>query len=240
MLTIQSFTAAEPDSDGDMNLSLRAELLNNRDQTIGMIRTQAIVMNAEGTVVATGGRNDELLRLDSGDSTTVEPSFGYVKEWLTGSDGSPVTAKVFVTTFTRVHTKLGDVHVPSRPNTPVTLVVPVASGPLAPEVRVVVFIEQDSDGEQALSWRCAVTNASAVHIPKVVLTTTLVDEEDAPIETSTSEIELSGHLTDLFDDRMWGVKKSQLRRAQLRFALSAFLPIETFVATAAASADEDA
>ena len=240
MLTIGTFNVHAPDSDGDIRLDFEAELTNDADETVRMVRSQSVLFSADGTPLDVGGKSDEYVRLDEGDCMTMHLNTPYLKSYLTGADWDSISTKLYVTTFKRHFTKLGELAVPSKPRTPAILKASLGDGPLEADVRIVFSVDEDDDGDRHPRWKCVLVNATGAHIPKAVLKAELVDEEDAIIDTTESDVEIAAHSCDAIDASIWGVKKSQLRGARMRFSLSTFSPIKTVTAQAKATiADED-
>jgi hypothetical protein len=239
MFVINSFVVSAPDTDGDIRLELNAELTNKANETVRMVRSKAVFFSADGTPLDAGGRYDEFVRLDKDDRMEIQPGTPYLKSYLTGPEWSKLSTKIFVTTYKRNFSKLGELTVPSKPSSPVVLKSQLSNAPLDSDVRIVLNVDEDEDGNCRPDWKCVLTNNSAMHISKVVLKAELFDEEDAIIDTNESEAEISANSCEVIDSSFWGITKSQLRGAQLRFSIAIFSPIQNFVASAKATIADD-
>lgn len=238
MLRITKFTTSAPDSDGDIRVQIEGAYVNSSEKTVRLIHTAGVILGSDDTPLEIV-TNEELVRLDSGEDASLYLGSQYLKAHLIPESADGLKLRLVANSYARVHAKLGEVQLSARPGTTVLRSSAVIDG-IGGDLRVVVSVVKDDDsGNFQIAYKCLLTNLTSQHIYKAILTSDLVDEEDAILWPQTSEIELPVGWPEFVQDSLPELRKGQLRRSRLRLSLSVFFLVGSVSVEAASTQSDD-
>jgi hypothetical protein len=224
-MIISRFTLAEPDSDGDMRLEFEVAGENPTDHEVRLLRLTSCFSAPDGSMFSEH-TSDEELRIETGEEYSIKVGHNWLKAVYFGGAPQLVTARAFATMYRREMTRLGEIAIPAEPGQLCRLHKEVDSSCLASDIRVLMVREDSEDeGTSTLTFRCGVNNTSESHIEHMVLKADLVDEDDAVLESDQTALSASPGVSRIFESQIWGVRRSQLKRARLRLSLAVYVPV---------------
>ena len=115
----------------------------------------------------------------------------------------------------------------------------ISLGGLA-EIRGVSALRKkdDDEGEIQLEIKAGFRNISDTHIERAQLTTKLIDQRDAEIESNVDYNPVPSKSAYLFQPSFWGIKSGKAKNAEIKFSGSIFVPLDTFTAEAEATLND--
>lgn len=219
-MLISHFTLAEPDSDGDMRLEFEVAGENPTDHEVRLLRLTSCFEASDGSLFSEH-TSDEELRIETGEEYSIKVGHHWLKAVYCGDNPQHVTARAFATLYRREMSRLGEIAIPSEAGKLCRLHKQVESTCLAADVQVLMVREDsEDDGTANLTFRCGVHNTTESHIEHMVLKADLVDEDDAVLESDQTALSASPGVSRTFESQIWGVRRSQLKRARLRLSLA--------------------
>ena len=116
----------------------------------------------------------------------------------------------------------------------------ISIGGLA-EIRGVSALRKkdDDEGDIQLEIRAGFRNISTTHIERAQLTTKLLDQRDAEIESSVDYNAVPSKSSYLFQPSFYSIKAGKVKNAEIKFTSSIFVPTNTFTAKATATLEKD-
>jgi len=224
-MEVHEFTVSEPDSDGDMNTSFEVSGENTSEHEIRLIRMTTNFLNEKGHLFSES-TTDEEVRLEPGEEFTMSAGLAWLKAVFCDNPPGLISGRANATFFRREMARLGEVKIPSAADQCETREVEIESSCLDPKVCVLVTRKDDSDdGTVNILFRCGVTNVTSDHIEHMVLKAELIDEDDAVLESNESTLSASPGVSRTFDSQIWGVRKSMLKKARMKFSLFAYIVV---------------
>lgn len=229
---LSTFSAGEPDDDGDISTELEITVTNESSQPVHRIQYRSWLSGDEGACVDESDSYEDVY-LAPGDATTFSPGWSrvHVRDASQGSIGVRIQGELCRRDFV----KLGELEMPG-PGESVRLQKNVDfewySGSL---LLLLTWTEPDSDGDFNLEFKCLVPNTSGQRLNSVMIKTQLLDAEGVEIETSDSEDQLPalengafGQAAKLFTGTFWRPKARQLEGGKVVVSLRALVPIDRF------------
>lgn len=237
---ILQFKLTPPDTDGDMRVSAEVMVRNATPLTVHLIRTHTVYINKDGIIISSDRDNYEQEKLLPGEfSSKFDPVTSYVKAGLCGSKRNDVCMRVFATLYSREFHKLGEIKIPHNNNQHAILRATLNSTIIAPEINLLLLRNApDDDGSIRIDIRCGVVNTTDQYIDKIILKSSILDEEDEVIEDSKAEKKLLPQTAICIEYSFRPIKKSRLRGAYCRFSLSVFTPVQREVCDAISTLDD--
>jgi|TARA_Y100000031_G_scaffold24942_1_gene26772 hypothetical protein len=239
-MKIAKFTYCNPDSDGDVRLDGAAVIENASDFDAELVKISCTVLNSSG-VTAGGSVNDEenvFINPKSSEEIDLNLGWGFHKDIFEGSLDK-ISVLVEATTYKREFVKIGSLEMPEvgalnmiKKN--------ISLGGLA-EIRGVSALRKknDDEGQIELEIRAGFRNISDTHIERAQLSTKLIDQRDAEIESTVDYNPVPSKSAYLFEPRFWGIKAAKVKNAELIFSGSIFVPMDTFTAEAIATLEDE-
>ena len=223
-LLIRKVETQLPDSDGDVSLTGSLEVDNDTSDVVRFIRTTSALLNASGSLVsASPDVDDHWGALEPGETLrcTTNPRVLNVHVLR----NRQYALRVYARLHAREHTQLGEIEVPLSSDTAALLQASISSHVLGEEVRLAVRRDRSYDDQVGVRWTMVALNLQDVHLPKVVLSTELLDGDGATLESNKDEAEWSARFPGRIDGSFWSLQPSLLRGARLRFSLAVFRPV---------------
>lgn len=223
---ISTFTAGEPDEDGDISTELELTVTNDTLENIYRINYKTWLLG-DGNACFEENENYEDVYLAPGDSKTLTP---WARVNQRDIQESTLIAKTTGELCRRDFAVLGKIVVP-RPGGSVRCQHQAEfdwyTGPLT---TVLSCTSPDSDGNFSLEYRCLIPNQSNKNIKAVELKVQLLDTEGVEFDTTGYEEEIppSGKL---INNSFWRTSARQLEGATAVVSLKALIPIATFEAS---------
>ena len=239
-MKIAKFTYCNPDSDGDVRLDGAAVIENASDFDVELVKISCTVLNSSG-VTAGGSVNDEesvFINPKSSEEIDLNLGWGFHKDIFEGSLDK-ISVLVEATTYKREFVKIGSLEMPEvgalnmiKKN--------ISLGGLA-EIRGVSALRKknDDDGQIDLQIRAGFRNISDTHIERAQLTTKLIDQRDAEIDSTEDYNPVPSKSAYLFEPNFYGVKAGKAKNAEIKFTSSIFVPMDTFTAEAIATLEDE-
>lgn len=222
-----TFSAGEPDDDGDLRTEVELSVTNDTSQPIYRINYRMWFMGEDNACFEENDSYEDVY-LAPGDNTTISPwsriNQRDVKE-------TSLSIRAAGELCRRDFTPLAVVEIPG-PGESVRNKKQVSfdwySGPLT---LVFTRTEPDSDGDFNLEFRCLIPNTSSRHLKSVAIKAQLLDAEGVEIDNSESEEEIAADSAKLINGSFWRPKARQLEGAKAILTLKALIPVDRFEAS---------
>jgi len=239
-MKITKFTYGNPDSDGDVRLDGTVVIENTSDFDVELVKISCTVLNSSG-VTAGGNVSDEenvFITPNSSEEIDLYLGWGFHKDLFEGSLDK-ISVLVEATTYKRDFVKVGSIEMPEVGELNM-IKKNISLGGLA-EIRGISALRRknNEEGEMELEIKAGFRNISDTHIERAQLTTKLIDQRDAEIETIVDYNPVPSKSAYLFQPSFWGVKPGKAKNSEIKFTSSIFVPMDTFTAEATATLEED-
>jgi hypothetical protein len=179
-------------------------------------------MNSSGLVIASGGQNEEFVRLEPSDSQSIRCGWFRIPQKMLGSDLTKTTFKLFVSMFTREFAQNPPSRVPNPTDGPAKSTVSKKFEGLQENLSITTWSTIDSDNQVTVSWGLLVHNETSRPIPMLTLKAELLDEENAVLEQTDSSATLHPGGVEWMENSFSGIRRGQAKQAQLRFSLAMY------------------
>lgn len=222
-MEITTFTLSDPDDDGDMRCNILASLVNDTESEVRLIRVGTVLLNKDGAAFVSNLENDQDVRLEPGEEYAFDPPTPWANTLYCGDSRDDVACHISAVLYSREFIRLGELEVPGRNNSAAVLTKDSGSKSIGPSIKVLVKRgTPDSDGDIRVEGRCGIVNLHDQRIDKVTLRSELIDEDDSVLETDDTSVSVDPLGENVIEFSWWGLKKSVLKAARLRFSLSVF------------------
>ena len=235
-MKITKFTYQNPDSDGDVTLEGKIVIENTSDFDVELLKVSCTVLNSWG--VSVGGDvtdyEDVFITPKTTENIDLNVGWSYHKD-VFENKLDKITILVEATSFKRDFVKIGSLEMPEVGELGM-IKKNISLGGLA-EVRGISAHRKknDEEGQVEMEIRAGFRNISDTYIERAQLTTKLIDQRDAEIDSTVDYNPVPSKSAYLFQPSFWGVKAGKAKNAELKFSASIFVPLETFTAEASAT-----
>lgn len=230
-----TFTAAEPDEDGDIRTEVELTITNDTPGSIHRIYYRSWLLGDQDVCFEESDSYEDVF-LAPGETSTIN---------LCGSSNqrevqeSSLRVKATGQLCRRDYALLGELPVPKSGESirlHQQLNFDWCSKPLT-----LIFsrTEPDYDGDFRLDFKCLISNTSVQHLRGVNLRAVLLDSEGLEIESDETEEEVHAESAKLISSGFWRPKASQLVGAKVIFSIKAFVPVERFEASETTDLSDD-
>jgi len=239
-MKITKFTYENPDSDGDIRLEGKVVIENITDFDVELVKISCTVLNSSGVTV--GGDvsdfEDVFITPKSTEDLDLNLGWSYHKD-VFEDKLDKMTVLVTATSYKRDFVKIGSLEMPEVGELGL-IKKNISLGGLA-EIRGVSALRKkdDDEGEIQLEIKAGFRNISDTHIERAQLTTKLIDQRDAEIESNVDYNPVPSKSAYLFQPSFWGIKSGKAKNAEIKFSGSIFVPLDTFTAEAEATLNDD-
>ena len=224
-MKISKFTYS-PHSDGDLSFDMKAELENETEHVIELVKTSCLMTNSDGVCVGGSYDNESDAFIEPRDSGSIDVHAGWgMKAASFGGQLDEMKAVVDATFFRRDFQKMGEVEVPeSHEKCGFMEKVLNVGGSIDIMGATCIRHEADDDGDVSVELQVGVRNVSDTYIERVTAKAFLLDQEDSQIEDSEDYSALPPHSGRIFTPSV-STKKGRLRNATIRLSVSIYLPV---------------
>lgn len=239
-MKISKFTYENPDSDGDIRLDAEIVIENTSDFDAELVKVSCTVLNSSGVTV--GGDvsdfEDVFINPKSSENIDLRLGWGYHKELFEGKPDK-MTLLIEATTYKRDFVKIGSLEMPEIGELGM-IKKNISLGGLA-EIRGISALRKkdDDEGDIELEIRAGFRNISDTHIERAQLTSKLIDQRDAEIESNEDYNPVPSKSGYLFTPSFYGVKGAKAKNSEIKFTASIFVPMDSFTAEATATLSDD-
>lgn len=222
-----TFTAGEPDDDGDISTEVELTVTNTSSVPIYQVQYRMWFLGDQDICFDENDSYEDVF-LAPGDSTTISP-WGRVNQ--RDLQEASISVRAVGQLCRREYIKLGELEIPATGES-ARLHQQVAfdwyQGPLT-----VLFsrTEPDSDGDFSLEFKCLIHNQTSRHLKSITLKAQLLDADGVEIESSESEEEIHAETAKLISGSFWRPKAGQIEGGKVIIALKALVPAERFEAS---------
>jgi len=224
-MKISKFTYNGPDSDGDISFDMEAEIENETEYVIELVKTSCLMTNSDGVCVGGSYDNESDAFIEPRDSGSINVYPGWVKTAPFDGQLDAMKAVVDATFFRRDFQKMGEVEVPeSHEKCGFMEKVLNVGGSIDIMGATCIRHEADDDGDVSVELQVGVRNVSDAYIERVTAKAFLLDQEDSQIEDSEDYSPLPPHSGHIFTPSVY-TKKGRLRNATIRLSVSIYLPV---------------
>lgn len=227
-MKITNLTYENPDSDGEVSLEANVLIENNSDFDIEYVKVSTTILNGSGVTVGGSIDDDDSVFINPKSSGDLDLYLNYINKTLI-EDLDKMTVLVQATAYKREFMKIGALEVPEVGKSAM-LKKNLTIGGVAELRGISVLRKKNEDGEIDLDINGGFRNISDTHIERAQLTTKLVDQRDAEIDTDVDYNTVPAQSSYLFNPNFYGIKSAKVKNAEFRFTASIFVPVGTYTA----------
>tara|TARA_B100000795_G_C22740642_1_gene415194 strand:- start:116 stop:868 length:753 start_codon:yes stop_codon:yes gene_type:complete len=235
-MKVTKFTYQNPDSDGDIRLEGEIVIENTADFDVELVKVSCTVLNGSGVTVGGDVSDYENIFITPKSTEKIDLSLGwsYHKDLFEG-ELDKMSVLIEATSFKRDFVKIGSLEMPDVGELAM-IKKNISLGGLA-EIRGISALRKknDDEGQVELEIRAGFRNISDTHIERAQLTSKLIDQRDAEIESNVDYNPVPSKSGYLFQPSFYGVKAGKAKNAELKFSASIFVPLDTFTAQSTAT-----
>ena len=223
-MKISKFTYS-PHSDGDLSFDMKAEIENETEHVIELVKTSCLMTNSDGVCVGGSYDNESDAFIEPRDSGSIDVHAGWLKAAPFDGRLDEMKAVVDATFFRRDFQKMGEVEVPeSHEKCGFMEKVLNVGGSIDIMGATCIRHKDEDDGNVHVELQVGVRNVSDAYIERVTAKAFLLDQEDSQIEDSEDYSALPPHSGRIFTPS-FRTKKGRLRNATIRLSVSIYLPV---------------
>ncbi len=224
-MKISKFTYNGPDSDGDISFDMEAEIENETEYVIELVKTSCLMTNSDGVCVGGSYENESDAYIEPRDTGSIDLGIGYMKAAPFGGQLDATKAVVDAVFFRRDFHKMGEVEIPES-HEKCTFLEKVVNVGGSIDIMGATCIrhEADDDGDVTVELQVGVRNLSDAYIDRVTTKIILLDQEDSQIEDSEDYSSMPPHSGRIFTPSVY-TKKGRLRNSTIRLSVSLYLPV---------------
>ena len=224
-MKISKFTYDGPDGDGEVSFDMEAEVENQTDYVIELVKTSCLMTNADGICVGGSYDMESDAFIEPRDSGSIDVHPGWMNASPFGGQLDAMKCTVDAVFFRRDFHKMGEVEVPeSHEKCAFMEKVLNVGGSVDIMGATCIRREPDDDGDVVVELQVGVRNVSDVYIDRVATKIILLDQEDSQVEDSEDYNHLPPHSGHIFTPSVY-TKKGRLRNATIRLSVSIYLPV---------------
>ena len=239
-MKITKFTYENPDSDGDIRLDCKVVLENTSDFDVELIKVSCTVLNSSDVTVGGDVMDDDTVFISpkSSEEIDLNVGWGFHKDTFEGNLNK-IKVLIEATTYKRDFVKVGSIEMPEVGELNM-IKKNISLGGLA-EIRGISALRKKDDDEGCVEVeiKAGFRNISDTHIERAQLSTRLLDQRDAEIESSEDYNPVPSKSAYLFQPSFYGIKAGKAKNSEIKFNSSIFVPMDTFTAEATATLAED-
>ena len=239
-MKLTKFTYCNPDSDGDVRLDGTLVIENTSDFDVELVKISCTVVNSSDVTVGGDVSDDDSVFISPKSSEEIDLTvgWGFHKDLFEGSLDK-ISVLVEATTYKRDFVKIGSLEMPEVGELNM-IKKNISLGGLA-EIRGISALRKknNEEGEIDLEIKAGFRNISDTHIERAQLSTRLLDQRDAEIESSVDYNPVPSKSAYLFQPSFYGIKAGKAKNSEIKFNSSIFVPMDTFTAEATATLAED-
>ncbi|QPN66571.1 hypothetical protein [Synechococcus sp. CBW1006] len=230
-----TFTASEPDDDGDIITEVELTITNGTPGPIHRIYFRSLLLGDQDACFE-GVDSYEDAFLAPAESSTISLGSSVNQREV---QESSISIKATGQLCRRDYALLGELPIPE----------PGESMRLHQQPNfdwcnksLTVFFsrtETDSDGDFNLEYKCLIGNVGTQHLKSVIFRAVLIDSEGIEIEDKEHEEEIQAESSIFISDYFYRPKASQLVGGKVIFSIKALVPVERFEASETTSLADD-
>jgi hypothetical protein len=236
-MKLSKATYSGPDSDGDLNFDIEAQIENSTESVVELVKTSLILVNSEGVSVAGSNDDEEEVFIDSNETASVDirtPWSAKASSFSGGLDG--MKAIVDVQLYRREFHNLGEFDLPKDHKSATYVKKGIDIAGLVKIIGATCIREKaDDDGDIRISMNIGIRNISDIYFERVTAKFAIFDQEGAEVDRSEEYHSLAPHSGHSLEPQMYSIKAGRLKNCTGKLTIHVYQPVgfhsETVVVT---------